>query len=229
MNVSELITLVNYRRREDTETFITEDEILSYLKEGNRAVGANYQYEWSKVSTTFTYTDGSIRYALSSVAGDLDEPIDMFYSDDYYFTQTSPENFMRLSAYSADMFAIDGDYMLVNTSFGDGTITFNYYTDYLAKTSGGSLQENLATNQDEPTLPENHQDILVDFASARCYQKESMYDDYKIAYQDFLVKLRKLQIKKPSRKKHQSKTWQSPRRIRHTGVADKTDPLNQIL
>lgn len=228
MDVSQLQNLVNYRRRDLTESFISNDEILAYLNEGNRKTTASYEFPWSKVSTSFAYSDGFIRYALSSIAPDLDEPINMFNSPDYYFNQVSPEEFMRLSGYHQDTYAIDGGDLLMMTSFGSGTIDFNYYTTYTAQTSGGSRIANLSATTDEPLMPEIYQDTLVDFAAARCYQKEGMYDDFKIAMNDYNMGVRSIKAKTPSRKKHYPKQMQSPRTVPNTGVADKSDPVNQL-
>lgn len=228
MNVSELQNLVNYRRRDVTESFVSNDEILAYLKEGNRKVGTEYEFEWQKTSTTFTYTDGYIRYALSAIASDFNEPINLFYNYNYYFDIVSPEDFMRLSAGTVDMWSIDGDYLLAKTSFGTGDITMNYYSNYLAKTSAGYWLTNLSVSTDEPLMPETYQDMLVDFAAARCYQKEGMYDDYKIAYSEFMAAMNKLKTSTPSRKRRFYRLWNSPRKVTGTGVADKTDPLNNL-
>lgn len=228
MNVSDLQNLVNYRRRDVTESFISNDEILAYLNEGNRKATATYEYEWNKVSTSFSYTDGSHKYALSAICADMDEPINVFYSPQYYFSAVSPESFMQLSAGPNNMFAVDGNYMLVKTSFGSATLSLNYYTTYTAQTSAGSVIANLSTSSDEPLMPEQFQDTLVDFAAARCFQKEQMYDDYKIAYDDYIAGLKNIKSKIPSRKKHNSVQMGSPRKATYKGFADKTDPLNQI-
>jgi hypothetical protein len=225
MQVQDLQNLVNYRRRDVTESFISNDEILEYLKEGNRKVGS--EYEWNKVSTTFTYTDGSIRYAVSAIAPDFDETINLFYSPEQYFVITKPEDFMRLSAYDKNLMAIDGDYMLITTSFGTGDLTLNYYSNYLAKTSGGSRIANLSATTDEPLLALNDQDVLVDYAAARCYQKEGMLDDYAIAIKDFKSSLEKLQGKYPVRKRHYATIFKNTRRPGMSGMADKSNPLNQ--
>lgn len=229
MIVSQLQNLVNYRRRDLTESFISNDEILAYLNEGNRKATSEYEYEWSKVSTSFAYTDGSHQYAISAIAPDLDEPINVFNSPNSYFNFVTPEDFMRLSATSnIDMVAIDGAYMLAKTSFGSGTLSLNYYTSYAAQTSAGSVIRNMLDTNDSPLMPESYQDMLVDFGAARCYQKEGMYDDYKIAMNDFLVALRKIKSKIPSRKRHNKVRMGSPRKGGNIGITGKTNPINQL-
>lgn len=228
MNLLELQTLVNYRRRDTTTTFISNEEVQAYLNEGLRKATAAYEYDWNKVSTTFTYTDGYTHYQLSSVASDLDEPIDIFYTDDYRFDCVSPKEFMMLSGQNVNIFAIDNAELLVHTTFGTGTLSLNYYTVYTCKTSGGSLLANLSSSTDEPLMPEQFQDLLVDFAAARCYQKEGMYDDFKIAYQDFMTGLRTIQSKIPSRKKHYPKRMVNGQEATVNTLDAKQNPLNTV-
>jgi hypothetical protein len=203
MTLSELQSNVTYRKRDTTESFISNDEIKSYFNEGLRKIQAEYDWDWTKTSTTFTYTDGSIRYALSSVASDYKLPIDVFYKYNYQFELISPDDFMALSSYGTNnMFAKDGDYMLVKTSFGTGTLTLNYYSTHTAKTSAGSWLASLSATTDEPLMPVRFQDLLTNYAAARCYQKEGKLDDYQIAYNDFLVGMAKMKREYPSRKRN---------------------------
>jgi hypothetical protein len=228
MQVSDLQNLINYRRRDLTESFISSDEILAYLNEGNRKATSEYEYEWNKVSTVISYTDGFRRYAISSLAPDLDEPINFFHSPSEYFNVVSPEEFMSLSGNSQNMVAVDGNYMLMETSFGSGNVSMNYYTSYTAQTSAGSVIPNMIDSTDSPLMPEQFQDMLVDFGAARCYQKEGMYDDYHIAMTDFKDALKKIKSKIPSRKKHNPVRIGSPRKAAGYGIADKSDPLNNL-
>jgi len=227
MQLVEMQNLVNYQRRESTESFISNDEITAYLNEANRKITREYEFESNKVSTTFTYTDGSIRYALSAIAADLDEPINFFYSSSQYFTPASPQQFMQLSSYNNDMYAIDGSYLLLKTSFGTGIISFNYYTTNTAKTSGGSLIEKLSSSTDEPLMPELNQDTLVDFALFKCFKKEGMADDAASSFDEYKTGLKSMKTKTPSRKVHYQKVMRSPRKLTSGySQATKNDVLN---
>lgn len=222
MILTNFIDNINDQRRDLTNTFISESEMIRYLNEGLRKVKGNYEYPWEKVSASFSYTDGSYAYQLSAIAGDLDEPINIFYDYQYPFTCVSPEEFGRLSAYGGyNIWAIDNDSLKVKTSFGTATLTLNYYTEYVAQTSAGSRTSGLSASTDSPLMPEIHQDIIVDYALSKCFKKEQMWDDYKIAYRDYTEALRKLQAKTPSRKKHYSKVMGSCRKAHPTSLSDK--------
>ncbi len=228
MNLGELQNLVNYRRRDNTESFISNDEIKEYLNEGNRKATASYDFDWNKTSATFTYTDGSIKYKLSAVASDFNEPINMFYTPDYEFDCVSPQQFVQLSGQGVNMFAVENGDLWVKTAFGTATLTLNYYSNNTAQTSGGYGLANLSASTDEPLMPELYQDSLVDFAAARCYQKEGMYDDYKIAMADYNAILNKMKTDTPSRKKRYAKRMLNTMGNNTSNWASKNDPLAQI-
>lgn len=205
MTLTELQTLIDYRRRDTTEGFISDSETQAYLNEALRKICSRGNYDWTKTSASFSYVDGNSRYKLSAIATDFYDPINVFYTDDYTFEMVSPEQFLALSANSYDLYAVDNDDLLIKTSFGSATVRLDYYSSYAAKTSAGSWINNLSSSTDEPLMPAMYQDILVDFAAARCYQKEGMRDDYQIAYQDFLNGLQNLKTVNPSRLARYSK------------------------
>lgn len=205
MNLTELSNLVNYRRRDTTEGFISSDEIKAYLNEALRKICSRGNYEWTKTSTSFSYVDGVSRYKLSAVASDFHDPINIFYNDDYSFEIVTPEQLLALSSGSYNLFAVDNDDLLVATSFGSGTLRLDYYSNYAAKTSGGSWIASLSATTDEPLMPALYQDCLVDFGAARCYQKEGMREDYQIAFNDFISGMNNLKTVTPSRKVNASK------------------------
>ncbi len=221
MKLSSIQTLVNYRRRDITESFISDTEIREYANEALRKIHADYEFAYTKTSAFFSYTTGGT-YKLSSIASDFDEPINLFYGSTYEFIPVSPQEFYQLSAYNYNIWAIDNADLLVKTSFGTGTLILNYYSNYVAQTSGGSPLANLSATTDSPLMAENDQDIIVDFVAARCFQKEGMVDDYKIAYNDFLNALKRMKNKTPSRKKHYNKIMTSPRKASNLNLADKS-------
>jgi len=199
MDLSTLQSRVNYRRRDTTEGFVSSDEIKDYLNDGLQIVQSEDDFDWSKTSAQFTYTDGSSKYALSAIATDIKYPIDIFYTDDYLFEQVQPSEFRTLSAINANnIYAVEGDYLLVDTSFGGATLDFYYYSTNIAKTSGGSWIANLSTSTDEPLMPSRHQIMLVDYADAMCNRKEGLVDDYQIAYSEFMRLLNKMKGDYPS-------------------------------
>jgi uncharacterized protein YfdQ (DUF2303 family) len=135
---------------------------------------------------------------------------------------------MQLSAYNYDMYAIDGNYMLVNASFGTSTLTLNYYSNNLAKTSAGSWIANLSASTDEPLMDIKYQYGLVDYADALCQRKEGNLDDYQLAMASFNLILKDIKANSPSRKQTASKQMKNTRKLQDSGYADKSDPLNQI-
>jgi hypothetical protein len=229
MNLSELQTNTNYRRRDITEDFISNDELKEYINQALRKLQLENEWEWSKTSTTFSYTDGSCTYKLSSVAPDYKMAVDMFYTDDYSFDIVSPEDFRKVSASSYNMYAIDGNDLLVKTNFGTGTLTLHYYSYYTAKTSGGTWLANLSSTTDEPLMPERFQDTLVDYAAARCYQKEGMLDDFKLAYAEYQNGLNKMKREYPSKRKRSLKRWINAQELglRNVIFPGKSNPLSQ--
>jgi hypothetical protein len=230
MNLSQLQTNINYRRRDTTESFISNDELTAYVNEALRKIMLENEWEWSLNSTTFSYLDGSSTYALSSVAPDFKMPIEIFYNDDYKFEFTDPESFRMLSASSYNIFATENGNLLVKTSFGSGTLTFKYYSYYTAQTSGDSWIANLSSTTDEPLMPERFQDTLVDFAVARCYQKEGMEADFKSAYQEYLNGVNRMKREYPSKRKTAPSRWLHSTEVNsyNRAYARKRDPLNQI-
>ena len=55
MQLSELQTNVNYRRRDTTENFVSNDEIKTYLNEALDTIQAENEWEWARVSTSFSF------------------------------------------------------------------------------------------------------------------------------------------------------------------------------
>jgi len=229
MELSTLQTNTNYRRRDATDSFVSSDEITVYLNEGLRTINGDGNYEFTKTSSAFVYTDGSVQYKLSAVAPDNKFPIDMFYSDDHEFEMIAPEDFRKISESGLNIYAIDNADLLAKTSFGSGTIEYHYYSTYMAQTSGGSWIAALSTSTDTPLVPERWQDMLVDFAAARCYQKEGMIDDYTIAYSDFRRKLDQMRMEYPSKRRRVIKRWKSSKEVglRGPGTVMKGNPLGQ--
>ena len=227
MQLTDLQTNIDYRRRDTTTTFISEAEKIAYLNEALRIIASENEWEWTKTSTTFTYTDGSYQYALSGIASDNKFPIDLFYSYNQQFEMVSPEDFRKLSASALNMYATDNTYLFVRSSFGSGSLQYHYYSDNTSKTSGGSWLAAISSTTDEPLIPVRFQDMLVDFAAARCYQKESLMDDYQIAYSDFLRKLSKMKREFAPKRSKALKRMTHINEFGARGVyADKENPLH---
>ena len=195
MTLSDLRTAINDSRRDITSNFVTNAEITRYLNKGLRLLQTRNDFEFTQTSANFTYTNGSNTYALSATTAnnDFKQPINIFYDYTHSFTFCSPEDFDVLKNYNYDLFAIDGDYLLVNSSVGTSTLTHNYYSTYTAKTSGNSWIAELTNDTDKPLLPDNYQDILVDYSLQEIFKKEGKYDDYKIVKNEFEEKFLQLQ------------------------------------
>ena len=229
MTLSELLTNIDYRRRDTTQSFISDNEKTAYLNEALRKIGGENDWEWQKTSSSVSYTDGSYQYAVSSVASDIKFPIDVFYTNSYEFENVSPEDFQRLSGGSHNMYALDGNYLWVSTDFGTATLGLSYYSTSLAKTSGSYTLSRLSTSTDEPLLPERYQDMLVEYASALCYQKEGMLDDYQIAMQGYMRSLERMKRDYPSRRKTRKTRMKSINEMDtlQDVYDDKQNPLHQ--
>jgi len=198
MQLSELQTNVNYRRRDVTESFVSDDEITNYLNESLRRLHGENEWDFTKTSTTFSFTTGSYVYQTSAIASDMKEPISMFYTNAYQFERVTPAQFRRLSGSKMNMYSKQGDELLVSTTFGTNTLEFYYYSTHKAKTSGGSWIDELTSTTDVPLMPTRWHDATVNFAAARCYQKEGMTDDYNIAYREFIRDMEKMKREYPS-------------------------------
>jgi len=212
MTLSEIRTLVYDRKRVAGASFVSDDEITRYFNERLRRIHRQGDYEWSTVSTSFSFTSGTTTYALSSL-GNVKTMVDLYYNNVNEFTFVNPSDFVRLSAQGGNYYSIDGSNFLVNTGFGSGTLTAKFYTTDLAQTSGGSFIAELSTSTDSPIFPERFHDILSDFAMTRIFQKESKVDDYKIALNDFTASLRALNREFPSRAKRSLNRFKSIRDI----------------
>lgn len=190
MTLNELITKVNYRRRDTTESFVSNDEITNYLNEAlykiNRTINADYNIR----SQNFSYTDGTTSYVISTIItlNDFKGPYELSYPSnlDYKFTPVSVSDFRKLSGNNVNIYAIQGNTMYIKTSFGSATLQMTYYSDYMCYDAVVlGWRKDLSNLTDYPLMPEVYQDILVDYAAARCYQKEGLLDDYKVAIDDF--------------------------------------------
>ena len=226
MTLAEMQNLVNYRRRDITESFISSDEIKDYLNEANRKVLSEREWEWNKTSSSLSFSVGSYTYALSSIGADFREPLDVFYNNSYDFQRVSPNNFRQLSGTGQNMYAIEGLNMLVDTSFGSGSLVMPYYSNYSAKTSAGSWIKEMSSSDDEPTMPERFQDALVDYADARCQRKEGNIDDFNIAMSSYRDALSRMKREYPSDRKLQLRSFGFGSSI-NKALDNKENPLRQ--
>ena len=199
MNLSAMQIRLNYRKRDTTENFVTYDEAKAYMNEGLRRINSEGDFEFERVSASLSFTTGSSQYQLSAIAPDFKAPISVFYTDDYNFRMVTPDEVKAVSALKTyNVFAIANDKMYIGTSFGTATLQFNYYTTYVGVSTTGGLISALSSALDQPLLPERWQDMIVDYAAARCYQKEKLNDDYTIAMNDFLKSLNSMKKEYPS-------------------------------
>jgi hypothetical protein len=202
MTLQDLQNLVNNQRRDITESFVSNDEITDYLNEGLRKVNTTNDWEFTLTAQVFPVYATSAWYSLSSKlsATDFKMPYDMISInataapiDTYKFTLVTQKDFDKLYRESLNLYSINSDNLGIKTSFGNGYVALQYYSYNMAQTSAGSMLMRLSVSDDTPLMPETYQDMLVDYALSRCFKKEGMYDDYKIAYNDFLVRLKSMQ------------------------------------
>jgi hypothetical protein len=227
MNLTTLITNTNYRRGDTSESFVDETELLAYYNEALRRLQTEYDYEWATNYASFSFVDGSHVYKLSAIATDFKSSRNMFYNDDYTFNFVSPEDFYQLSASSYNMFSVDNNELLVQTSFGSGTLSLKYYSNYTAQTSGGSWLAQLSATTDSPLLPSEYHDILVDYAAARCFQKEGRLDDFKLAYGEYQNGIKNLKQEFPSKKNRALTRMRHINEFRIRNYTGKSNPLSQ--
>jgi len=203
MTLSELQARVDYRRRDTTQTFISTTEITAYLNEALRKINAYHDWDFNATSVTFAYTAGTTTYSLPVIitADNFKSPIAMEYPSnlDYKFTIITKRDFDKLYQESLNIYATVGDNLYVKTSFGTATLQLRYYATSMAYDSAGlAWADELSAANDYPLMPEYYQDMLVDFAAARCYQKEGLTDDYTIAINDFNRSLQQMKTDYPS-------------------------------
>ncbi len=227
MDLSTLQTYVNDRRRDTTESFISNDEITRYLNEALRRIQGENDWEWSRTSASFTYTDGSYKYKTSAIASDFKAPTDLFYQQNYQFEYVSPEDFRALSASSYDIYSLEGSDLMVKTSFGTGTLNLFYYSNYTAKTSGGTWQTQLSASTDEPLMYERYQDLISDFTVSRAYQKEGMLDDWNVATSEYRKSIVDMKREFPSRRAKPKYRMRNIKEFRQAVFDSREDPLRQ--
>ena len=177
MVLSALRQLVNDKRRDVTSNFNTDAQITRYFNEALRRLQGLNDWEWTQTSTSVAYVSGTTAYAAPT---DWKAPISLFYSFTQPYMFVSPEDWMVLSANPSNTWTKKGANLLINSNFGNGTLSCSYYSYYMAQTSGGSLTAELASDTDSPTMPEYYQDALVHYALSVIYQKEGLTDDYQI-------------------------------------------------
>lgn len=178
---STLKTQTDDQRRDITTTFISDAEVMRYFDAGNRMLQGENDWDFTQVSASISYVNGSTAYALSAIGNnDFKSPINLFYTYNYKFTFVSPEDFDALSAFNYNLYAIDGDFLKVKTTFGTATLSFDYYSKFLVQTSGASRQESFSATTDESLVPTYYTDILVDYVLMQINAKEGKYDDYKL-------------------------------------------------
>ena len=233
MNLSQLQQEVNYRRRESTENFISLDEITSYLNAGLRRIQENWDWEWSKLSAGFNFVQGQNVYQISGIAGNFKSPYDMSAPGaapypTYQFDWLNPEDFRQVSTQGMNIAATDGNLLYVQTMFGSANLTLWYYSTCVAQTSGGYPTISMVDTTDSVLMPYRFQDIIVDYAAARCYQKEGMLDDYKVAYQEYLMGMEKMKREYPATRRTPLRRMKSIRELQNNYFTPfgKNNPLN---
>lgn len=228
MTLSELRTEVDYKRRDTTESFITYDEITAYFNQCLRDIKNDYEYDWMQTSCSVTFASGTSAYALSAIAPDFLAPIDLYYDNTHQFEWVTLEDFKRLSSSSANnMWATQGQQIFFNGQTGN--LTMQYYSDYMAQTSGGSRTLQLTALDDEPIIPVRFQDCLTDYAWMKIASKEGLTDDYGIANQDYNKKILTMKTEYPSKRKYPLNRMKHINEITigNTPYSPKENPLNQ--
>lgn len=223
---STLKTLVNDSRRDITTGFISDTEIMRYFDAGNRMLQTENDWDFTQVSASLAYVNGTTAYALSTVGNnDYKVPISMFYTYNYKFTYVSPEDFDVLSNYNYNLYAIDGDWLKIKTTFGTATLTFDYYSKFLVQTSGSTKQETFVSDTDQSLLPTFFTDILVDYTMMQIYAKEGKYDDYKFRQDMLQTKLLQAKTDYRSKAARMQIRMLNPRDTKISVYDSKEDPL----
>lgn len=222
LTLSDYYTQIDYRRRDTTNTFISEAEKLYYLNEGLRKVNGFYDWEFNRREVTVGVSSGTTSYALSAYAIDFKLPVAMQYDTANQFSYVNPEQFNNLSAYAYfNMYSIDGSNLLIQTAFGSGNVTFSYYSHYMARTSAGSLIPALSSYTDYTVIYDRYQDSIVDYAVAQIMKKERKFEDYQLYFGDWQNDLRNMRRDYPSRAKH---AW-----VRMKNGSDNVLAINALL
>ena len=173
MTLDELTTLVLDQKRDITDNFVDTDEIKRYFNQLGRRLNADHDFEFTQTSAGVSYTDGTTEYAVSAVGnGDFKIGIDLWGGKRYQFDFVSPENFNYLATRDNNVWATDNRTMFLRTSFGTASLSCEYYSNYMAQTSGGSWINELSTSSDTPLMPEMFQDVYVEYALSRVFKKK---------------------------------------------------------
>lgn len=218
-----LKTQIDYKRRDNTTSFASDDEIYSYINECGRWLMSQYDWEWARTSANFSYVTGSYVYALSTFGG-FKSPIDLFYSTDYDFDYLSPEDFMRLSGDHSNIYSVESDKFYCDTSFGSGSLVFDYYTFYPFTTSGGSVLSSMSSATDVALCPDRYSDIYVNYVLMNFFNKEGNYNDGAIAKNNLYEMLYKMKKDYPSKKQVELRRM---KHINEFGAAKKSFDLKE--
>ena len=174
MNLNGLIAEVNDQRRDITSNFVNDGELTRYFNRCLRVLQAEHDWDFTQTSASFTYSTAG-KYALSAIGdGYWKSPIDLFAGYPYQFNVVTPNDF-----------SIIPGFLLVTNNTNITQLSASFYTSAMAKTSGGSWQKNLIDGTDEPLIPEQYQDLLVDYSLMRIFKKESLMDDFAISQKEF--------------------------------------------
>lgn len=228
MTTSELITLVNDQRRDTTSYFVADDEITRYFNQCLRMLQQERDWDFTQTSAAFTYASGSNEYALSALgSGYWKNPIALHSGYQNAFEFVTPEDFLVLSALNYNVYAVRGDFLLVNNETNTTQLSAIYYTSCMAKTSGGTWQAELSASDDVPLLPGRFQDILVDYTLAQVFRKEGGGGDFQLSQQAFERKLKNLKNEYLTKTARPLKRW---KHVTETATANirydrREDPL----
>lgn len=226
MTLQDFYDSTTYLHPDITTTYFSNDAKKYFINTVLKRVNASVDGVYEQTSASMSYTDGSYIYALSAVAVGHKLPINLFYNSTNPFEVTSPEKFRQLSSSAINMYAVDGSNMYVRTAFGSGTLSYAFYSTYVAQTSGGSWLNALSSTTDSPLLPERYHYELSEILNARMERKEDRkYDQILEAKIDRFIQ--RIKRDYPSKAKKPLVSFRHLNDVAYPIYVGKEDPLDQ--
>lgn len=192
---TDIDTAINDERRKTGTGFIAAAEMTRYENQALQDISRKVDLYEQEGSSDFTFAPEvalSAVNALSAVASNLKTTgaiitVNPLSSTTQRLNRIRPEDFQNIV--QGDYFAQAGSDLWVRHEGKSGdTLRVRYITNYVAKTSGGTLSSSMTAASDEP-LNDIDPEAVVAFALWKIFRKEGKKDDAREAkkrYDDIL-------------------------------------------
>lgn len=180
---SDINTAIDDERRKTGTGFIAAAEMTRYENQALQDISGQVDFFEQNAYTDFSFVPESALSAvnaLSAVAPNLKTTqaivsIVPLSSTTQVFKRVRPEEFHYLI--DGNWFAQSGTNLWVRHDGNSGdTLRINYITNYVAKTSAGTLSASMTADSDEP-INDIDPEAIVNFALWKIFRKEGKKDD----------------------------------------------------